>query len=160
LFIAGAAMGLSLDALPRGAAGGDGARAARTYLRIARRTLVLFCLGLAANWVHAANLSELRIMGVLQRIALCYAFVALVLLGGPRRGQFAVAAGVLLAYWAALAWIAVPVGSDAGVFSANLASYLDRMLIGDAHLLRGTPYASQLDPEGLLSTLPAAVNVL
>lgn len=150
LFIAGAAMGLSLEA----------PRTTRTYVRIARRALVLFGLGLAANWIHAASWSDLRIMGVLQRIALCYAFVALVLLRVPRAGQFVIAAGVLLAYWAALAWISVPVGSDAGVFSANLASYLDRMLIGDAHLLRGTPYASQLDPEGLLSTLPAAVNVL
>jgi predicted acyltransferase len=42
----------------------------------------------------------------------------------------------------------------------NLPSYIDRLLLGDSHLLRATPYESQLDPEGLLSTLPAMVNVL
>jgi predicted acyltransferase len=96
----------------------------------------------------------------LQRIALCYAFVAIVLLRVPRTGQYVIAVLVLVAYWAALAFVAVPAGSDATVFSMNLPSYIDRMLLGDAHLLHATPYASQFDPEGVLSTLPASVNVL
>lgn len=162
LFIAGAAMGLSLriEPPPPRADAGSVSHSGRTYLRILRRTSILFGLGLIANWVHAAGWEDVRIMGVLQRIALCYAFVAFVLLRVPRTGQYAIAGAVLVAYWAALAWIAVPAGADATVFSMNLPSYVDRMLLGDAHLLRATPYASQLDPEGLLSTLPASVNVI
>jgi predicted acyltransferase len=152
LFIAGAAMGLRGEALQQ--------QPRRTYLRIARRTLILFGLGLLANWAQSGSWQDVRIMGVLQRIALCYGFVALVLLRVPRAGQYVIAGSVLVAYWAALAWIAVPAGADATVFSANLPSYVDRMLLGDAHLLHATPYASQFDPEGLLSTLPASVNVL
>jgi predicted acyltransferase len=154
LFIAGAAMGLSL----RGESSPQ--PPARTYLRILRRTLILFGLGLIANWAHSGSWEDVRIMGVLQRIALCYAFVAVVLLRVPRAGQYLIAGSVLVAYWAALAWVAVPAGTDATVFSANLPSYVDRMLLGDAHLLHATPYGSQFDPEGLLSTLPASVNVL
>jgi predicted acyltransferase len=162
LFIVGAAMGLSLrvEPPPPRADAGSISHARNTYLRIFRRTLILFGIGLIANWAHSGNFEGMRIMGVLQRIALCYCFVAVVLLRVPRNGQYVIAASVLLAYWAALAFIAVPAGADATVFSTNLPSYVDRMLLGDAHLLRAEPYASQIDPEGLLSTLPASVNVL
>jgi predicted acyltransferase len=162
LFIVGAAMGLSLrvEPPPPRADAGSVSHSSRTYLRILRRSLILFGLGLVANWAHSGSFEGMRIMGVLQRIALCYAFVAIVLLRVPRTGQYVIAASVLVAYWAALAFIAVPAGSDATMFSMNLPSYVDRMLLGDAHLLHATPYASQFDPEGLLSTLPASVNVL
>ncbi|HET6338119.1 MAG TPA: heparan-alpha-glucosaminide N-acetyltransferase domain-containing protein [Polyangiales bacterium] len=162
LFIVGAAMGLSLrvEPPPPRADAGSISHSRATYLRILRRTLILFGLGLIANWAHSGNFEGMRIMGVLQRIALCYGFVAIVLMRVPRTGQYVIAGSVLFAYWAALAFIAVPAGSDATVFSMNLPSYVDRMLLGDAHLLRAEPYASQFDPEGLLSTLPASVNVL
>jgi predicted acyltransferase len=162
LFIVGAAMGLSLrvEPPPPRADAGSVSHSSRTYLRIVRRSLILFGLGLVANWAHSGSFEEMRIMGVLQRIALCYAFVAIVLLRVPRTGQYVIAGSVLVAYWVALAFIAVPAGSDATVFSMNLPSYVDRMLLGDAHLLHAMPYAAQFDPEGLLSTLPASVNVL
>lgn len=162
LFIVGAAMGLSMRIEPPPARvdAGSASHASCTYLRIFRRSLILFGLGLAANWAHSGGFEGMRIMGVLQRIALCYAFVAIVLLRVPRTGQYVIAGSVLVVYWAALALIAVPAGSDATVFSMNLPSYVDRMLLGDAHLLHATPYASQFDPEGVLSTLPASVNVL
>lgn len=158
LFIVGAAMGLSLkvDPPPPRADAGSVSHASNTYLRILRRTLILFGLGLIANWAHESSWSDMRIMGVLQRIALCYAFVAVVLLRVPRKGQYIIAGSVLVAYWAALAFVAVPAGSDASVFSMNLPSYVDRMLLGDSHLL----LHAEFDPEGLLSTLPASVNVL
>jgi predicted acyltransferase len=146
-------MGLSLHRA-------SSAERGRIYLRVLRRTLVLFTLGLVSNWLHADGLADLRIMGVLQRIALCYAAVAFVLLRVPIRGQYWIAALVLVGYWVLLACVNVPVGSDATIFSMNLPSYIDRVLLGDAHLLHATPYDSQLDPEGLLSTLPAMVNVL
>jgi predicted acyltransferase len=158
LFIVGAAMGLSLrvEPPPPLVDAGSISHSSRTYLRIFRRTLILFGLGLVANWAHTSGIEDLRIMGVLQRIALCYAFVAVVLLRVPRTGQYVIAGSVLVAYWAALAFVAVPAGEDATEFTMNLPSYVDRMLLGDAHLL----HAWQFDPEGLLSTLPASVNVL
>jgi predicted acyltransferase len=153
LFIVGAAMGLSMHRASTAERG-------RIYLRVLRRTLLLFALGLGSNWLHASGWADLRIMGVLQRIALCYAAVAFVLLRVPIAGQYWIAGFTLLGYWALLACVDVPAGSDATMFSMNLPSYIDRVLIGDAHLLRSTPYDSQLDPEGLLSTLPAVVSVL
>ncbi|HKU43113.1 MAG TPA: heparan-alpha-glucosaminide N-acetyltransferase domain-containing protein [Polyangiales bacterium] len=153
LFIVGAAMGLTLQPTGREAQ-------RRVSLRVLRRTLLLFGLGLLSNWVHAGGLADLRIMGVLQRIALCYAAVAFVLMRVPVRAQLWLAGGVLVGYWAALACISVPADAGATLFSMNLPSYVDRLLLGDEHLLRATPYDSQLDPEGLLSTLPAMVNVL
>lgn len=153
LFIVGAAMGLSMHRASSAERGG-------IYLRVLRRTLLLFALGLASNWLHARGWEDLRIMGVLQRIALCYAAVACVLLNVSQRGQYYIAGSTLLGYWALLAFVDVPAHSNASIFSMNLPSYIDRILLGDAHLLKATPYESQLDPEGLLSTLPAMVNVL
>jgi predicted acyltransferase len=72
-----------------------------------------------------------------------------------RRGQVTAVIAALAGYWAAMTWIPVP-GAGAGVLTpaGNLASYLDRALLG-RHLL--TPL---YDPEGLLSTVPAIATAM
>ena len=162
LFIVGAAIPFTLDRYRATAAGERSA----FYGRLIRRVAVLFALGLVLNassmvmeWaINGAPLdpSTLRIMGVLQRIALAYLLaVALVLAFGPRL-QTAVVGLVLLAYWAALVWVPVP-GHGPGVLTAEgaLPAYVDRLVLTPAHLYRGW-----FDPEGLLSTLPAAASVM
>jgi predicted acyltransferase len=139
----------------------------RVYARIARRTVLLFALGLLYN--HFLQLefyrpplgfdfSTVRLAGVLQRIAVCYGVAALVVLHTRVRGQIALTAAVLLGYWALLALVPVP-GSAAGDYSlhGNLAGYVD------AHYLPGKilkEYYGYGDNEGLLSTIPAVATAL
>ena len=85
----------------------------------------------------------------------------LIVLNLPRRGQWAIAFLLLIGYWLAMSLIPVP-GYGVGNLSreGNLGAYIDRLLIGTAHLYKGDNYNSMGEPEGLFSTLPAVVSVL
>jgi predicted acyltransferase len=128
--------------------------------RIGRRVAILFGLGLllnAAPLVLAGHgLGSMRVMGVLQRIALAYGVAALAVDRLRPRQQLLLAAGLLLGMWALLAWVPVP-GHAAGVMTptVNLPGWIDRSVFGSAHL-----YAPGYDPEGLLGTLSSAAVVL
>jgi predicted acyltransferase len=95
------------------------------------------------------SLANLRIPGVLQRIALVYLAVAvLVIQTRSRWGLQAIIAGaLLLLYWVlmSLPGFSLQPGQDLG-------AYIDRAVFGEAHLWR---FTRTWDPEGLLSTLPA-----
>src|SRR4028119_2019544 len=129
--------------------------------RILRRSAILFALGLLLNGFWNYDWSTIRIMGVLQRISLAYLLATLVVLKLPRKGQWAIALLLLLGYWLAMSFIPVP-GYGVGNLSrdGNLGAYLDRLIIGTAHLYKGDNFNSMGDPEGLFSTLPALVTVL
>ena len=125
---------------------------------VARRALTLCGLGLLLNALKAPaplDWSTFRLPGVLQRIAIVYVVVAWLTEKKSRAFQIGAAAALLLGYWAAMMLIPVP-GVGAGVLTpdGNLASFLDRLLLG-RHLAFGT-----WDPEGLLSTLPAIGTAL
>lgn len=129
------------------------------YLRVARRVVVLFGLGLVLNalncipWWH--TLTSVRIPGVLQRIAVVYGMAALLVLRTRPRQQAYAAALCLLLYWALMTLVPVP-GYGAGVLTpeGNLAAYVDNLL------LRGHLWQDTWDPEGLLSTIPAVASAL
>ena len=130
----------------------------RIRVHVLRRAVMLFLLGLVLNAIETPpplHLDAFRIPGVLQRIAIVYAAVAVITERATWRAQAAVAAAALVAYWAALRLVPVP-GVGAGVLTpaGNLASFVDRALLG-RHLL--TPL---YDPEGLLSTVPAIATAL
>jgi len=162
LFIVGAAIPFTLSRYRETAASDRSA----FYRRLMRRVAVLFALGLVLNassmlmeWAindAPVDTSTLRIMGVLQRISLAYLLAVLLVLCVSPRLQIAVVAGVLLAYWAALEWVPVP-GFGPGVLTpeGSLPGYIDRTIFPPAHLYQGV-----FDPEGLLSTLPAAASVM
>jgi predicted acyltransferase len=97
----------------------------------------------------------MRLPGVLQRIALCYLIAALIYLFLERRARLAVFLGLLAGYWLALMLIPVP-GFGPGALGpeGNLPGYID------GRLLAGHLYKPGFDPEGLLSTLPAAATAL
>ncbi len=127
------------------------------FRRILKRTVLLFLLGIIYNGgVSQAPLWEnIRIMGVLQRIALCYFFASVLLLTTTVKGQ-AVATGVILmGYWLLMRFVPVP-GYGPGVwsFEGNLVRYVDELL------LPGKLYWGSWDPEGILSTLPAIATCL
>jgi predicted acyltransferase len=127
--------------------------------RIARRCALLFALGLVVNGFPDFDLTQLRLLGVLQRIALTYLLATLVVFLLPRWAPWVVATGCLVGYWLLMTYVPVP-GHGAGVLTprGNLAAWIDRGLIGERHLYRGG--ADGYDPEGLLSTVPALATVL
>lgn len=146
LFIVGAAMVFSLSK-----------RVAPVYKKIIRRFVVLFLLGLFLNAFPYFDFANLRIPGVLQRIAVCYLMAAIIFLHSSKRGQCLWAAGLLFLYWALMEWYPVP-GTGAGLYEkgANFAAYIDNLLL-KGHMWA---YSRTWDPEGIISTLPAITTTL
>ncbi|MBZ5554719.1 MAG: DUF5009 domain-containing protein [Acidobacteriia bacterium] len=123
--------------------------------QVVRRTLIIFALGLLLNGFPYYDLSRIRIPGVLQRIALCYFFAALIYLTTRIRGQILATVGLLGGYWVVMTAVPIPgTGYSALTMQSNLAAHIDNAL------LHGHIYRPTWDPEGLLSTLPAIASVL
>jgi len=150
LFIVGVAITFSVGHRMQG-----GEERAALLVKIARRTLIIFALGLVLNGFPYFNWEIMRIPGVLQRIALCYCVTALIVLLVDVRGQAITAAALLLAYWALMTLVPVPGHGVASLGpGTNLGAYIDDRLM-HGHLLH-----HRWDPEGLLSTLPAIATTL
>ncbi|HZE84711.1 MAG TPA: heparan-alpha-glucosaminide N-acetyltransferase domain-containing protein, partial [Puia sp.] len=172
LFAVGNAMAF---VLPRLEAAGDAA----FLKKILTRTLLIFGIGLFLNWfpfikwsgdhlifkawvdtpdpAHpTAEPTGIRILGVLQRIALAYCFASLIIYYGKIRGAFVTGAVILLGYWALCFLLGNPADpySMTGYFGTNV----DKAVLGAAHMYKGEGVA--FDPEGLASTLPAIVQVI
>lgn len=125
-------------------------------VRVVRRTLLIFLLGFLMYWYpFTGPIGETRIPGVLQRIALCYLIAAPACRWLDGRGLVLLSIALLAAHGAALV-----IWSDAGqAFTkmGNAGTKLDLWLIGPSHLYRKD---GGFDPEGLLGTLSATVNVI
>ena len=151
LWIVGASITLSLG--KRIAAG-----VPRSHLLgpIFRRAAILFVFGLAIYAFPEFHLSSFRILGVLQRIAICYLVASLIYLYTGIRGQLIWMVSLLAAYWLLMTLIPVP-GYGAGRLDldGNLAHYVDRIVLGH-HNYSGNTW----DPEGIVSTLPAIATAL
>ncbi|GAA0533723.1 acyltransferase family protein [Chitinophaga japonensis] len=159
LFAVGNAMSFSMKKYA-----GQGHAAA--LKKIGQRTLLIFGIGLLLNWFpffrwNGENqlvlkpLSQLRIMGVLPRIALCYGFAALIIHFAGERRSFVIVGCLLLAYW----WLLPAFGqSDPYSLEGYAGLRLDKWLLGEQHLYKGE--GVPFDPEGILSTLPAICNVI
>jgi predicted acyltransferase len=125
--------------------------------KILRRVALIFAVGLflSAFPFSSELLSNLRIMGVLQRIALAYGIAAFLVLLLDRQKVILASAGILLGYWALL-WAFG--GSDPYSLETNFVRQVDLAILGERHVWRG--FGIPFDPEGLLSTLPAVVTVV
>jgi len=134
--------------------------------KILKRTLIIFLLGYLLYWFpffrhengqwSLSPVANTRILGVLQRIALCYGIASLFLYFLKLRWTLIISAAILLLYWViCFSWgdAADPLGMQ-----TNAGFYFDRWLMGDAHMYQGE--GVPFDPEGWLSTLPAIVNVV
>lgn len=137
------------------------------WRQVLQRTAMIFAIGLLLNaapyvrWNEAGELvlrdaGQLRILGVLQRIALAYGIAAVVLWFGGARGAVRTAAGLLVGYWAACVLLGAP--GDPYSLEGYFGTGVDRALLGSAHLYRGE--GVPFDPEGLASTVPAVAQVL
>jgi predicted acyltransferase len=144
IFITGVAIVLSLPRLVER----EGRREA--HLRVLRRALLLYALGLLYYGGIENGWGDIRYVGVLQRIAICYLFASLMFLNFNLRGLIAACVALLAGYWALMSFVPVP-GVGAGNFAPdqNLANWID------ARYLPGRLWDISRDPEGLLSTLPA-----
>jgi predicted acyltransferase len=136
--------------------------------KILRRTFLIFLLGYLMYWFPffhhnpdggwALNpIANTRVMGVLQRIALCYGIAALLIYFTSTRTVLVVSALLLLGYWVILALAHAP-GADPFSMTGNAGYRLDRWLLGESHMYHGEGVA--FEPEGFLSTLPGVVNVV
>ena len=149
LFLVGVSMWFSL----RSYEAGEGERRAdfAVWRKVVTRSGIIVLLGLGLNFVPAFDLAHLRVPGVLQRIGVCYLVGAALLL--TCRGTWRmVIAGVIVGWYAWLVW-----GGDGVTPESNIVRSVDLMWIGADHLYRR---GGATDPEGLLSTLPAAVTVI
>jgi len=152
LWIAGLSMTLSFaKRLAAGASRGD------LFRQAAQRAGILYLIGLFIYGFPSYDLSTLRLLGVLQRIAICGLVGAAIWLTTGTRGRIAWLASLLLGYWALMALVPVP-GYGAGRLDVegNLAHYVDRLVLG-AHNYAST---KTWDPEGIVSTLPAIATFI
>ncbi len=119
--------------------------------KILWRTAMIFVIGLLLNWFpFNKNLSDLRIFGVLQRIALAYGFSALLVVFVKKKWLYPLLALILISYYILLIYFG---GEKPLSLEDNAVRILDLLLFTEAHVYHG--YGIPFDPEGLLSTLPA-----
>jgi predicted acyltransferase len=107
----------------------------------------------------AGNLVEtikgVRILGVLQRIALAYFFASILVYYLKARRVFLAGLIFLLIYW-----MLCYVGNPADPYSLKgwFGTGIDKLILGETHMYKGE--GIPFDPEGLMSTLPAIVQVI
>jgi predicted acyltransferase len=152
LWIVGVALTLSLA--KRVAAG---VPRSRLFLQVLRRAAILYALGLFLYGFPWFDLSTLRVLGVLQRIAICYTIAAAIYLTTSIRGQIVWIAGLLASYWMLMTLVPVPgYGAARLDVEGNFAHYVDRIVLGSHNYIETKTW----DPEGIVSTLPAIATAL
>lgn len=138
-----------------------------TYIlsKILKRTVLLFFVGHLLTWytsMHFVNgriafvpFAQTRILAVLQRIALCYGAAALLVHYFTPRRVVVISIFFLLLYWVLL--YAFGASGAAYTIEGNFVRKIDLAVLSAPHMYREGGIV--FDPEGLLSTLPAIVNV-
>ncbi len=165
LFAVGNAMAF---VMPRLRAAGD----AVFWKKVLKRTVLIFGIGIFLNWwpfvewqgealmfKHWVSPDDpeqgVRILGVLQRIALAYLFASIMVYYLKEKQVIAVSVLLLLGYWVVCAVF----GGDEPYSRAGwFGNAIDRAVIGVAHLYKGE--GVPFEPEGLMSTMPSVVQVV
>lgn len=159
LFAVGNAMSF---VMPRLQQSGDTA----FWKKIIKRTVLIFLIGLLLNWSPFIKWSgdalvwksfdSLRMFGVLQRIAVCYFFASVVVYYFKQSGAFLFSALLLLLYWV----LCFMLGNAGDPYSLKgwFGSSVDVAILGESHMYKGEGVA--FDPEGIMSTLAAIVQVI
>ncbi len=145
LFIVGSAMFFTYKKI-------DCQLSSKTLIQVLKRSTIIFALGLMLNAFPFNDAFEnLRLMGVLQRIALCYLFASIsVLLFDSRHIKILILA-ILIVYSAILAITGY-------TLDGNLVQWLDLKLLGANHMY--ALHGAQFDPEGILSSIPGIASTL
>lgn len=143
-------------------------------LKIIKRSLIIFAIGLGIAWFSMFcstwnSLSEepltffarlsasvwtfdhIRILGVMQRLGICYGATAIIALTMKHKHIPYLIATLLVGYF-----IILITGNGFECNDTNILSVVDRAILGEAHMYN----ENGIDPEGLLSTIPAIAHVL
>jgi predicted acyltransferase len=157
--------------MPRLEAGGP----ALFWKKVLKRSLLIFSIGLFLTWWPFvkwvgddlvvkpwAYLDEtgmpqgVRILGVLARIAICYLFASVLIYYFKLRGAFLIGLLILLLYWV----LCLTLGESGDPYSMTgwFGNKVDKAVLGLAHMYKGE--GVPFDPEGIMSTLPAVVQVI
>ncbi len=150
LFIVGVSLAFSLSSRRE-----ERRSASAIHLKVVRRSMLLFALGLLLQLFPDFEVAGMRIPGVLQRIAVCYLLASLLYLHWGVKQRLVIVLALLVGYGLALKFVIVP-GHGPGILdpTGNLPGYVDDQLL-HGHLLGKT-----FDPEGVLSTLSALATTL
>jgi len=151
LFIAGISLPYSISSRLN-----KGQSKREIYKHMFSRLALLILFGMVYNGLLNFKLDEIRVASVLARIGLAWFFAALIYLNCNLKWQIRWFWIFLLGYWAAMMLIPVP-GYGAGVLTieGNFAGYIDRLFLPGVKYFDG-----KLDPEGILSMIPAISTAL
>lgn len=136
------------------------------WKKVIKRTVLIFAIGLFLNWspfvkwegesIVAKTWENIRILGVLQRIALCYFFASVIVFYAKTRGAFVISGILLLLYWLICLLLGAP--GDPYSLTGWFGTQIDIKLLGVTHIYKGE--GVPFDPEGLPSTVAAVVQVI
>jgi predicted acyltransferase len=157
--------------MPRLEAAGD----STFWRKVIKRTLLIWGIGIFLTWypfvqyrddhliakgwewINAkGELMGIRILGVLARIALCYFFASIIIYYLKIRGAFLLGLILLLVYW----FLAYSLGGAPDPYSMTgyFGNVVDKAILTEPHMYHGEGIA--FDPEGIMSTIPAIVQVI
>ncbi len=136
------------------------------WKKVIKRTLLIFAIGLFLNWspfvkwdgeeLVTKPWESIRILGVLQRIAIAYFFASVIVFYAKARGAFVLGAILLLLYWFLCWWLGN--SSDPYSLQGYFGTSIDKNILGESHMYKGE--GVPFDPEGIISTLSAIVQVV
>ena len=123
------------------------------YLKIIKRTIIIFALGVFLALFPDFDFSNLRVVGVLQRIALVYLICSIIFLHSNYKNQLILGSCLLVFYWIIMMYIPFN-GNPAGTLEPglNFAAWIDSFIVP------GRMYQGTWDPEGLFSTIPSVAT--
>ena len=143
-------------------------------IKILKRTLIIFAIGLLIAWFSGflalykyfnwlpfhermveslSCIDQIRIMGILQRLAICYLFSSLIILCFDRKYLPVLIVQILLFYFFILY-----LGDGFEQKNNNIIAKVDRMILGEERMYLDN--GMYFEPEGVLSTFPAIAQVL
>ncbi|MGI4749067.1 MAG: acyltransferase family protein [Janthinobacterium lividum] len=123
---------------------------------IIRRAIILFAIGLILSLFPYFDFKTVRIPGVIQRIAVVYLIVGLLYLYQTRKTMLITFWVILIGYYLIMTFIPVPGVGYANLNpETNLGAWIDRSILGEAHLWKSS---KTWDPEGILTDLPAVAS--
>jgi predicted acyltransferase len=159
LFAVGNAMSFVMPKLEMGAT-------SDVWIKVIKRTLLIFAIGLFLNWSPFVKWTDahlefkiwenVRILGVLQRIALCYFFASVIIYYGKSRIALFIGMMILVIYWI----LNILLGAPGHPYSLSgfFGNAIDQNILGVSHIYKGE--GVPFDPEGIISMFPAIVQVI
>ena len=128
----------------------------KVLIKIIRRTLLIWIIGIILNAFfifcqHKFSISDVRILGVLPRLAICYGVVSLIAVSVKYKHIFYIIGSLLIVYL-----IILLIGNGFEYNETNILSIVDRNILGINHMYND----NGIDPEGILSTIPAIAHTL